>query len=66
MALIQSHYELNVSKHGKHHFATDARSIIDEDKFILLVAEMKLKFPESEGYKVMATKIHCFGISIDH
>ena len=49
MALIQSHYEINVSKQGKHFFATDARSIVDEDKFIVLMSDFKLRFPESEG-----------------
>lgn len=50
------YYEINVSKDGKHLFATDKRSIefYWELEKIYLIFEQK--FPEYEGYKITVTK----------
>lgn len=50
------HYEINVSLHGRHYFATHERSISCERKAIELYREFIDKFPITKGYRVSATK----------
>ncbi len=55
------YYEINVSKlnpeNGRyvHHFATSERSITDFYKCKKMIEEFKIKFPESEGFKITCT-----------
>lgn len=50
------YYEINVSKDGKHYFATAERSILDMDKLRTVYNHFKKLFPESEGYKLSALR----------
>ncbi len=55
MAGIQSHYEFNVSKNGKHVFATADRSAITASEAVKLNELLTTKFPSSEGYDIEMT-----------
>jgi hypothetical protein len=59
------YYEINVSKHGKHYFATHERSLRDIEIAHQLAQEFKLHFPESLGFKVTMTRWNCTGTPID-
>lgn len=48
-------YEINVAKNGRHFFATHRRSIQTTEACDEIVKIFKVKFPESEGYKITAT-----------
>ena len=50
------HYEINVSKDGKHFFATAERSITSLTKAEEMYMLFKEKFPESEGYEISVTR----------
>lgn len=54
---MYSHYEINVSKNGKHFFATAPRSAKDLKEAEKIHDEMKNRFPESEGFAVSCTYI---------
>lgn len=59
------YYEINVSKDGKHLFATAERSVTigwEAEKIYNLFTE---KFPESEGYKITVTRWETIGKEID-
>lgn len=49
------HFEINIALNGKHLFATHERSITDTDKYNKVLAILKEKFPEDEGYQISAT-----------
>lgn len=53
--MMQSHYEINVSKNGLHLFATAPRSILSEVVAVKMVSLFREKFPESEGYSISMT-----------
>lgn len=46
------HYEINVSKNGKHYFATADRSLRDEEKAKKLFEQFTQLFPIDQGYRV--------------
>ena len=50
--------EINVAKDGRHFFATAERSIptYPPESYEEVLRTFKEKFPESEGYKISATK----------
>ena len=48
-------YEINVSQHGQHFFATHERSIVSEHKLKEVYKVFKEKFPETEGYEISVT-----------
>lgn len=50
-------YEINVSKNGKHYFATHERSISTMEKLIELKNHFEIAFPEKEGFKLDFTEI---------
>lgn len=54
---MESHFEINVSKDGKHLFATAPRSLPDcqPRRMEELLAIFTEKFPESEGYHIDVT-----------
>lgn len=58
---MQSHYEINVAKDGRHFFATAPRSARDEDEAAKLFAAIQQRFPESEGFSVSCTRWNCVG-----
>ena len=51
-----SYYRINVSKNGKYLFATEQGGITHEEDAKKVTGLFKEKFPESEGYRVTATK----------
>lgn len=50
-------YEINVSLHGKHYFATAPRSLTNLPDAIWMKAHFVKIFPEEEGYKVRLSRI---------
>ena len=62
------HYEINVSHHGQHYFATAERSCTTEAKARHLYALLREKFPESEGYKHTVSRRELTGtyLNFDH
>jgi hypothetical protein len=50
------HYEINVSHHGVHLFATHERSLQQLYKAEELMSIFSQKFPRSEGYHVSCTE----------
>jgi hypothetical protein len=63
MAMIQSHYEINVSLNGRHLFATAERSCVTQDDLNKVLDIFVAKFPKSEGYKISYSHIKCEGRS---
>ena len=59
------HYEINVSKHGRHYFATHERSVLDIHKAAELYRHFKPLFPETE-YTVSVIEFRSTGSSITH
>lgn len=55
------YYELNVSKQGRHLFATDDRSLSTRRDTKNLYDLFLEKFPESEGYHIMITQYNITG-----
>ena len=49
-------YEINISKIGKHFFATAERSIDGYWDLEQIYPVLRSKFPESEGYKITVSK----------
>lgn len=58
-------YEINVSLNGKHFFATDKRSITDIDTLKNIYKIFAEKFPKSENYNLIITKMFEFGNIVD-
>lgn len=48
-------YEINVSLHGKHFFATHERSIVNKQKLKEVYNVFKEKFPNEDGYEITVT-----------
>lgn len=59
------YYEINVSKNGKHFFATAERSITSFMQAERMYAIFKEKFPESEGYEISVTEWNKVGKSVE-
>jgi len=49
-------YEINISKNGKHYFATAERSLTTLGGATKLYNELKEFYPESQGFKISLTK----------
>lgn len=59
------HYEINVSKNGRHYFATHERSLTDYEKAKEVFADICRCFPESEGFCVSISKYETIGTELD-
>lgn len=59
------YYEINVSKDGKHLFATDKRSIEFYWELEKIYRIFEQKFPEYEGYKITVIKWETRGLAIE-
>ena len=57
-------YEINISKNGKHHFATAERSLTTLGGATKLYNELKEFYPESQGFKLSLTKWETIGKEI--
>ena len=49
-------FEINISKNGKHYFATAERSLITLGEATKVYNELKEFYPESQGFKLSMTK----------
>lgn len=59
------YYEINVSKDGKHFFATDKRSITTKRALKEVYSIIKEKFPPEEGYDILVSYTQTTGRYID-
>lgn len=59
------YYEINVSKDGKHLFATDKRSITNKNALKNVYEVLKEKFPPEEGYDMLVSRIEIEGKFVD-
>lgn len=59
-------YEINVSKDGKHYFATHERSITTIDKAVEIRDRLKTAMPEEEGFKYSITQCQTTGVMIQN
>lgn len=59
-------YEINISKNGKHHFATADRSFgYDINKMKEVYRELKSFYTEDKGFKIDVTLYNTVGNKID-
>jgi hypothetical protein len=56
---MQSHYEINVSLHGRHLFATAERSCVTEAQAREVYAELSRRFSPAEGFEISVTFADC-------
>ena len=59
------YYEINVSKDGRHFFATDKRSITNKRALKEVYPIIKEKFPVEEGYIILVSCMETKGRYID-
>jgi hypothetical protein len=59
-------YEINVSKDGKHYFATHERSITTIDKAVEIRDRLKAAMPEEEGFEYSITQWQKTGVAIQN
>ena len=59
------YYEINISLHGKHFFATDERSLTSWFDVIKVYPVLKQKFPAEEGYEITITKHELIGYMLE-
>lgn len=62
---MESHYEINVSLHGRHLFATHPRSARDKRDMEILRGQFRARFPESEGFRVTVTHWKASGQTVE-
>ena len=59
------YYEINISKNGRHFFATDKRSITTKRALKEVYEVFKEKFPPEEGYDMLVSCMETKGRYID-
>ncbi len=59
-------YEINVSKDGRHYFATHKRSISTIEKATDIRDRLKLAMPEEEGYAYTITQWQTTGVDVEN
>jgi hypothetical protein len=57
-------YEINVSKDGKHYFATHERSITTISLAVEIRDRLKKAMPEEEGFKFTITQKQTIGVEV--
>ncbi len=58
-------YEINVSKRGKHVFATHERSLSTLSQAAEVVKRLEIAFPEAEGYLITVSRWEKVGRTVD-
>jgi hypothetical protein len=58
-------YEINVSLNGKHLFATHPRSIPNKESLARVYTEIKSRFKEEDGFRVMVIRQETVGTPVD-
>ena len=63
---MESYYEINVAKDGRHFFATAPRSLPDTrpGRMMEVLAVFREKFPESDGYEISVSRWEIVGHSV--
>jgi hypothetical protein len=59
-------YEINISKDGKHYFATHERSITTINKAVEIRDRLKKAMPEKEGFEYTITQWQKTGVKIEN
>jgi hypothetical protein len=59
-------YEINVSKDGKHYFATDKKSITTLARALDVRERLKKAMPEEEGFEYTITQWQTNGMVIQN
>lgn len=59
------YYEINVSLHGMHFFATAERSCTDERHAAEVYIALRKAFPMAEGYSISVKRRQNIGTSVD-
>jgi hypothetical protein len=59
------YYEINISKGVVHYFATAKRSITTKQQAQTLYADLKKRFPRSEGFIMELYRYECIGTPIE-
>jgi hypothetical protein len=61
------YYEINVSKHGKHYFATHERSFnqATRDAMKTVYEDFVKRFPKSEGFEISVTHYSLCGEKVE-
>jgi hypothetical protein len=59
-------YEINVSKDGKHYFATHERSIGTINEAVEIRDRLKKALPEEEGFEFTITQWQKTGIRVEN
>ena len=57
-----NHHRINVSRNGRHFFATEVR---DEADALDVFVTLKARFPEIDGWKISVTKWEAHGTNVD-
>ncbi len=50
------HYEINVSKEGRHFFGTHERSLPTVESLRRVLLAIRTKFPTEEGYQISVSQ----------
>ena len=58
------YYEINVSQHGQHYFATAERSIRLESEAAEMLEHFSDLFPVTEGYQINVTQYQTTGKTV--
>jgi len=58
------YFEINVSKNGRHYFATAQRSLRDPGEAQTAYEDLRARFPEAEGFEVTVTKYETVGTQL--
>jgi len=60
------HYEINVSKNGKHYFATHERSLrCTREEAQAVARHFQAVFPKSEGYEIALSECHNYSNQVE-
>ena len=59
-------YEINVSRNGKHYFATDKKSITTLARALDVRERLKKAMPEEEGFRYTITQWQKTGMEIQN
>ncbi|NIW00389.1 hypothetical protein GWN26_15190 [Candidatus Saccharibacteria bacterium] len=58
------YYEINVSQHGQHYFATSERSIRTKEQAEKMFEHFSDLFPAADGYEIRVTRYQKTGEQI--
>lgn len=58
---MQTHFEINVAKNGKHFFSTSDHSLVTADHTRAVYKEIVVRFPKRDGYTVTISYIKVEG-----